>query len=259
MRKIKTLVVDDEPLARARICKLLKTYDYISLLGECRNGKEALRQISDYRPDLVFLDIQMPDFNGFDVLAKMDKSKLPFIIFVTAYDQYALKAFDVHAVDYLLKPYDNDRFGRALEHARRQILTKDQAALHHRMLNVLQEFEQQHLPENLKLEVKDRGKSLTVNMLDVQLVEAQGNYLQLYLADTNYLIRQTLQAFEESAKGHPFLRIHRSVLINTNYLTGKRYDGNGQYHFSLKNSRQVQSSRSFRDEIERYFSDDMIL
>ena len=250
MRKIKTLVVDDEPLARARICKLLKAYDYIQLLGECRNGKEALRQITDYRPDLVFLDIQMPDFNGFDVLAKMDKDKIPFIIFVTAYDQYALKAFDVHAVDYLLKPYDNDRFARALEHARQQILTRDQAALHHRMLNVLQEFEQQQLPENLKLEVKDRGKTRLINVLDIQCVEAQGNYLQLFLADENYLIRQTLHAFEEQVQGHPFLRIHRSILINTNYISGKRYDGNGQYYFTLKNGKQLQSSRSFREDID---------
>lgn len=255
MRKIKTLVVDDEPLARARICKLLESYDFISLLGECRNGKEALRQITDYRPDLVFLDIQMPDFNGFDVLAKMDKDKIPFIIFVTAYDQYALKAFDVHAVDYLLKPYDNERFGRALEHARQQIQTKDQAILHHRMLHVLEEFEKQQLPENLQVEVKDRGKTRYVNILDILYVEAQGNYLQLFLADMNYLIRQTMQAFEEQIQGHPFLRIHRSILVNTNYITGKRYDGNGHYHLSLKNGKQLTSSRSFREDIEKFFDD----
>lgn len=253
MRKIKTLVVDDEPLARARICKLLQSYDFISLLGECRNGKEALRQITDYRPDLVFLDIQMPDFNGFDVLAKMDKDKIPFIIFVTAYDQYALKAFDVHAVDYLLKPYDNERFERALEHARQQIQTKDQASLHHRMLHVLQEFEDQQMPENLKLEVKDRGKTQNINILDIQCVEAQGNYLQLFLENSTYLIRLTLQAFEEKTTGHPFLRIHRSVLINTNYIKGKRYDGNGQYQFSLKNEKQLTSSRSCREAIESFF------
>ncbi|PHN02072.1 LytR/AlgR family response regulator transcription factor [Flavilitoribacter nigricans] len=255
MRKIKTLVVDDEPLARARICKLLQGYDFITLLGECRNGKEALRQITDYRPDLVFLDIQMPDFNGFDVLAKMDKDKIPFIIFVTAYDQYALKAFDVHAVDYLLKPYDNERFDRALDHARRQIQTRDQATLHHRMLHVLQEFEHQQMPESLRIEIKDRGKTQFINLLDIQCVEAQGNYLQLFLADDTYLIRQTLQAFVEETQGHPFLRIHRSILINTNYLSGKRYDGNGQYQFSLRNGRQLQSSRSFREDIEKFFDD----
>ena len=254
MRKIKTLVVDDEPLARARICKLLAGYDYISLLGECRNGKEALRQIVDYRPDLVFLDIQMPDLSGFDVLARTNRDELPFIIFVTAYDQYALRAFDVHAVDYLLKPYDNERFGRALEHARRQIFTQDQAALHHRMLNVLQEFEQQHLAEDLKLEIKDRGKTQVINILDIQCVEAQGNYLQLWLADSHHLLRLTLQDFEEKTAGHPFLRIHRSIIINTNYLAGKRYDGNGQYYFSMRNGRQVQSSRSFREDIERFFA-----
>lgn len=253
MRKIKTLVVDDEPLARARICKLLEGYDFISLLGECRNGREALRQIVDYRPDLVFLDIQMPDFNGFELLAKMDKDKLPFIIFVTAYDQYALRAFDVHAVDYLLKPYDNDRFEQALEHACRQIQIKDEAGLHQRMLGVLQEFEQRQLPGNLRLEVKDRNRTIFINLLDIQWVEAQGNYLRLYLADSNYLIRQTLQAFEEQVQGLPFLRIHRSVLVNTNYLAGHRYDGNGQYNLTLRNGKQLQSSRGFRDAIEHFF------
>jgi two-component system LytT family response regulator len=253
MRKIKTLVVDDEPLARARICKLLSAYDYITILGECRNGKEALRQIVDYRPDLVFLDIEMPDFNGFDVLAKMGKEELPFIIFVTAYNQYALKAFDVHAVDYLLKPYDNDRFGRALEYARQQIQIKDQAALHHRMVKVLNDFDRQQLSDDLQVEVKDRGKTQIINILDVQCVEAQGNYLQLHLADSKYLIRQTLQAFEDQVTGHPFLRIHRSALINTHYLESHRYDGNGQYHFTLRNGKQIQSSRGFREEIEAHF------
>lgn len=252
MRKIKALVVDDEPLARARICKLLDSYDYITLLGECRNGREALRQITDYRPDLVFLDIQMPDLNGFDVLARMDRSELPFIIFVTAYDQYAIKAFDVHAVDYLLKPYDNERFHRALEHARQQILTRDQAGLHHRMIEVLNEFSRQNEAAPLTLEIKERGRQFLVNILDIQCVEAQGNYLQLFINDRQHLIRQTLQTFEEQTAGHPFLRIHRSVLINTNYLSSHRYDGNGQYLLTLRNGRQYHSSRGFRQAIERF-------
>lgn len=252
MRKIKTLVVDDEPLARARICKLLAGYDFITVLGECRNGKEALRQIVDYRPDLVFLDIQMPDFNGFEVLAKMTEKQLPFIIFVTAYDQYALKAFDVHAVDYLLKPYDNERFDRALEHARQQIQIKDQAALHHQMVKVLSDFEKQQLPHELRLEIKDKGKTQVLNILDIQCVEAQGNYLQLHLAHDSFLVRQTLQTFEDQVVGHPFLRIHRSVLINTNFLSAHRYDGNGQYHLTLRNGKQLQSSRGYREVIEQF-------
>lgn len=252
MRKIRTLVVDDEPLARTRICKLLAGYDYITVLGECRNGKEALQQITDYRPDLVFLDIQMPDFSGFDLLDKMGKERLPFIIFVTAYDQYALKAFDVQAVDYLLKPYDNERFHRALEHARQQIQTKDQATLHHQMVKMLNDFEKQQLSDELRLEVKDKGKTHILNVLDVQCVEAQGNYLQLHLAENSFLIRQTLQTFEEQVTGHPFLRIHRSVLINTNFLSGHRYDGNGQYHLTLRNGKQLQSSRGYRESIEQF-------
>jgi two-component system LytT family response regulator len=143
MRLIKTLVVDDEPFARARILKLLESFDFIKVIGECKNGKEAVSQIKNYKPDLVFLDIQMPDFTGFDVLSKSEKENLPFIIFVTAYDQYALKAFDVKAVDYLLKPYDNERFTQALEHARNQIVQKDESLLHKKMVGLLTEHQQQ--------------------------------------------------------------------------------------------------------------------
>ena len=130
MKKIRTIIVDDEPLARARIRKLLDKVDYVNVIGEGKNGREAQRLITDYAPDLAFLDIQMPDFDGFDVLSKSEREDLPFIIFVTAYDQYALRAFDVHAVDYLLKPFDDERFMTALDHARKQIQLKENTFLH---------------------------------------------------------------------------------------------------------------------------------
>ncbi|MCB0563088.1 MAG: response regulator, partial [Phaeodactylibacter sp.] len=160
MKKIRTLVVDDEPLARARIVKLLEPIDYITLIGECKNGSEALHQMEEYRPDLVFLDIQMPDLNGFEVLSREELRPLPFIIFVTAYNQYALKAFDVHAVDYLLKPYDDERFMRAVEHARQQINLQQDALLHQKMVNLLEAHHQESSEALQHLEAKEKGRTI---------------------------------------------------------------------------------------------------
>ncbi|MEZ4983300.1 MAG: response regulator [Saprospiraceae bacterium] len=156
MRNIRTLVVDDEPLARARIVNLLNKAENISVLGECKNGREAMKSIATYKPDLVFLDIQMPDLNGFDVLNSGKLNDVPFIIFVTAFDQYALQAFDVKAVDYLLKPYDDERFFKALEHARTQIAMKDSALLHQKMVNLLEEQKVQNGEINDVIELKER-------------------------------------------------------------------------------------------------------
>jgi two-component system LytT family response regulator len=255
MKKIRTIVADDEPLARARLLNLLKRYDFVTIVGECKNGRETLQQIETYQPDLVFLDIQMPDFNGFEVLSKTVEP-LPFIIFVTAYDQYALKAFDVHAVDYLLKPYDDERFGQALEHARRQIAVREKAFLHQKMVQMLDSYQQPiagNSPQTI--EVKDRGRSHHVPLQDIYYFEAEGNYLHLHLRERNYLIRQTMQGIEEIIAPEHFLRIHRSVLVNVHYVEKVWYEGNSQYRFTLKNDKQLSSGRSYREAIEQYLAD----
>ncbi len=252
MRMIKTLVVDDEPFARARILKLLETFDYISVIGECKNGREAVTQIQNYKPDLVFLDIQMPDFTGFDVLSKSEKENLPFIIFVTAYDQYALKAFDVKAVDYLLKPYDNERFTQALEHAREQINQRDEAQLHKKMVNLLTEHQHQQSDIKFQLEIKDKGRLTKINTFDIYFLEAQGNYIQLHLEEKSYMIRETLQNIKNSLEQETFLQIHRSILVNTNYINQVKYSGNNQFEVNLRNNITLHSSRSHKEDIQSY-------
>ncbi|KAA3622339.1 MAG: DNA-binding response regulator [Bacteroidetes bacterium] len=252
MRLIKTLVVDDEPFARARILKLLETFDYISVIGECKNGREAVTQIQNYKPDLVFLDIQMPDFTGFDVLSKSEKENLPFIIFVTAYDQYALKAFDVKAVDYLLKPYDNERFTQALEHARDQINQKDEAQLHKKMVNLLTEHQHQQSDIKFQLEIKDKGRLTKINTFDIYFLEAQGNYIQLHLEEKSYMIRETLQNIKNSLEQDTFLQIHRSILVNTNYIDQVKYSGNNQFEVKLRNTITLHSSRSYKEDLQSY-------
>ncbi|MCB0652995.1 MAG: response regulator transcription factor [Saprospiraceae bacterium] len=255
MRMIKTLVVDDEPFARARILKLLEEFDFITVIGECKNGKEAVAQIQNYKPDLVFLDIQMPDFSGFEVLAKSEKQKLPFIIFVTAFNQYALKAFDVKAVDYLLKPYDNDRFAQALEHARDQIIQKDESLLHKKMVGLLEEHVQQQEDIKFKLEIKDKGKVSRINAFDIYYLEAQGNYIKVHLADKSFMIRETLQNIKSTLEKNTFLQIHRSVMINTNYINQVKYTGNNQYQLILKNGTSLHSSRSYKTDIQTYLNE----
>lgn len=252
MKKIRTLVVDDEPLARARIVKLLENFDYISLIGECKNGSEALKAITNYKPDLIFLDIQMPDLNGFEVLENKDIQPLPFIIFVTAYGQYALKAFDVHAVDYLLKPYDDDRFTRALEHARQQILRQQNALLHQKMVQMI-ELHRYGKDEALQhFEIKEKGRSQLIRIEDVHFIEAEGNYLKVYTDKKSFLIRQTMQSIEDQLDSRLFLRIHRSLLLNIHFIRDIAYEGNNQYAFLMKGGQRILSSRSYKEAIHEY-------
>ncbi|MCB0548943.1 MAG: response regulator transcription factor [Phaeodactylibacter sp.] len=258
MKKIRTLVVDDEPLARARIIKLLEQADYITLIGECKNGREALQQMEEYRPDLVFLDIQMPDLNGFEVLSREELHPLPFIIFVTAYNQYALKAFDVHAVDYLLKPYDDERFMRALEHARQQINLKQEALLHKKMLRLLDAHQHEQNEELQSLEVKEKGRTILVKAFDIRYIESDGNYLKVHTPEKAHLIRCTLQSIEEQLNNELFLRIHRSLLVNTQFIREIKYEGNNQYAFYMKDGRCLISSRSYREAIHNYLDEEKI-
>lgn len=258
MKKIRTIVVDDEPLARLRIVNLLKQYDYVQVIGECKNGREAIKTIQSYKPDLVFLDIQMPDLNGFDVLSNAIFNPMPVIIFVTAYDQYALKAFDVHAIDYLLKPFDDERFEAALEQAKEQIFLKEKAFLHQKMMHLLETYQHQHTDELTAIEIKDKGRSKLISVEDIYHFEAQGNYLKIYLFDKSYLHRETLQNIENQINAHIFLRIHRSLLINTNYLEKVKYLSNHQYLFILKNGQKLTSSRSYRDNVVNYMEEQEI-
>lgn len=251
MKKIKVIIVDDEPFARARIRKLLESVEYVHIIGEGKNGREARQLIADYAPDLAFLDIQMPDLNGFEVL-KEEKVVLPFIIFVTAHNQYALQAFDVHAIDYLLKPFDDERFMQALEHAHKQIQLKDNTLLHQKMIQLLETHQHQQTEELTAFEIKEKGKTKLVKVQDIYWLEAQGNYLKIHVASGKYLIRQTLQSLEEQLDQQVFLRVHRSIIVNANYVQHIQYEGNNQYLFVLKNEDRITSSRSYKPTVQSY-------
>ncbi len=258
MKKVRTLIVDDEPLARSRIRNLLNRSEAVEIVGEAKNGQEAMKMLTDYRPDLMFLDIQMPDLDGFELLENTSIDSLPFIIFVTAYDQYALKAFDVHAVDYLLKPFDDERFFRSLDHARQQISLKEDALLHHKMVSLIQSHQQGKGGSTSHLEIREQGVSHHISIEDIHFVEAHGNYLKIYTARGKYLLRQTMQSLEDEIDQAYFLRIHRSYLVNCHYVNRIRYQGNNQYLFRMRNGEELVSSRGHKEDIEDFLQDESL-
>ncbi len=249
MRTVRILVVDDEPPARSRIRQLLDRRGNTQVVGEARNGAEALKLIQRLKPDLVFLDIQMPDLNGFDLLKQLDC--LPMVVFVTAYDQYALKAFDVHAVDYLLKPFDDDRFEEALQLALDRLTQRESQQFNQKLLHLIQEYQHQTSATDEFIEITDKGRTVYIRPDEVYFVEAQGNYLEMHLFQKKYLYRNTMQGLESQFGTASFLRIHRSFFINTTYIQSYRYIGNNEYRFVLTNGTELVSGRSYKEAIQQ--------
>ena len=255
MRKVRTLIVDDEPLARARVRKLLDKLPYIQVAASCKNGNEAWEKISTYRPDLVLLDVQMPDIDGFEVMKRVDFTPAPFVIFITAFDRYALQAFDVHAIDYLLKPYDDDRFYGALEHALKQIRLKQKAVLHEKMVHMIDAFQTDEKAEEDGIRLKEKDRVLFVHNRDIVYLESFGNYVKIHTLSRTHLYRHTLHSLENRLDRRCFLRIHRSFIVNANFIRNADYLGNNQYTIILKNDRELVSSRSYRNEIQAFLTD----
>lgn len=253
MRNIRTIIVDDEVLGRSRLRKLLQENERIQLIGEGRNGEEAVQLIQDYKPDLVFLDVEMPDRDGFQVLNRIPEPERPFIIFVTAHDRFALKAFDVQAIDYILKPFDDERFHKAIDHACHQIELKDHSMLNSQLLRLVDDFRSKAQSNPYILTIKDRGRERKVNLYDVLYIEADGNYLKLQLERERFLIRNTMQQMVDLLDQSCFLRIHRSMIINTNYMKVKSYRGNNEYSFKMRNGDEFVSGRSFKESIDEFF------
>lgn len=251
---IRTLVVDDEPLARQRVVSLLKNYPEIQLIGECRNGEEAVEAINNKKPDLIFLDIEMPGMDGFGVVQNINLSYKPFIIFATAYNQYALKAFNIHAIDYLLKPFDDDRFDEALQIAKQQISLKNSSNFNEKLLNLINEFNTSTDQYIRQFKIKLRGREKFVKTEDLLFIEAEGNYLMLHHENGRDLFRSTMASIEKELNPNHFLRIHRSYFINTVYVKSIKYISNNEYKVILKNGKEIISGRSYKEAIKSFLS-----
>lgn len=254
--KFRTLIIDDEPLARRNIRLLLEKDPQIEILEECRNGREAVKAINTLSPDLIFLDIQMPEMDGFDVLERVGPEQIQAIIFVTAFDQYALKAFDVHALDYLLKPFDDERFTHALERAKSQIEAREIDRLSKRLLALLEEREgersasKQQQSYLTRLMIKISGRVVLLKVEDIDFIEADGNYAKLHVGRKSHLLREKMHDLEARLDPAKFVRIHRSAIVNLDRIKEMHPHFNGDYVVVLEDGRQLKLSRSRRDNLE---------
>ncbi|HYL76305.1 MAG TPA: LytTR family DNA-binding domain-containing protein [Bryobacteraceae bacterium] len=245
---IRTLIVDDEPLACERIRMLLAPEPDVEILAECRNGTDALRAIAQLAPDLVFLDVQMPELTGFEVLDRLEPARMPVIVFVTAYDQYALKAFEFSALDYLLKPFDRERFTRALSRARAELDRRKAGEVNEQVLKLLTEL--QHKKKHLeRLIVRSGGKVVFLRADEIDWIEAAGNYVRLHSARDEYLYRETMTKLESHLDPDRFARIHRSTIVNVERIKELQPWFRGDYQIVLKDNQKLTLSRSYRGRL----------
>ncbi len=232
-QKIRVLVVDDEPPARDNLRSLLRRDSQIEIVGECGAGKEAISRIRREKPDLVFLDVQMPDWDGFDVLELLGPDPPPVIIFVTAYDKYALQAFDAGALDYVLKPFSNSRFELALQRAKQRV-------------NQLQSVPRK--PE--RLAIKSPGEVLFINVTDIDWIEAANYYACLHVHGRAHLLRRSIADLERSLDAGMFCRIHRSTIVNLEQVRALAIDESGNYEATLKNGTSLRVSERYRKQLK---------
>jgi two-component system LytT family response regulator len=248
--KIRTLIVDDEPLALEKLALLLADEADVEIIGECGDGVAAVEAIEKLAPDLVFLDVQMPELDGFEVLAALDVERMPAIIFVTAYDRYALQAFDVRAIDYLLKPFDRARLRRALGRARREIERERAGELNVELKNLLADLKAK--PKKLeRLVIKSGGRVFFLRVEEIDWIESAANYVQLHVGRETHLLRETINTLAARLDPDKFLRIHRSTIVNLERIREMQPWFHGCYVVILSDGTELRSSRSFRDSINR--------
>jgi len=252
--KIRTLVVDDEPVARARVLSLLRDESDIEIVGECSTAPQAVSVIEATSPDLVFLDVQMPQMDGFE-LARTLGNDMPAVVFVTAYDEYALAAFEIHALDYLLKPFSAERFKSALTHARQHIAKRQQTASSARqVLPRTPDAPPQDAPAETirrdRLVIKSSGRIYFVRIHDIDWCEASGNYVRLHIGQQTHLVRGTMSHLESQLDPAQFVRIHRSAIVNVERIQELRSSFNGEYLITLTDKTRLTLSRGYREGLQ---------
>ena len=245
---MKVLIVDDEPLACERLRTILSNEAGIEVVGERHDGKSAVEAIRKLAPDLVFLDVQMPEMDGFAVLEQLDPAHMPVIIFVTAFDQYAIKAFEVAALDYLLKPFDRERFANALARGRVEYERRGPNGVHARLLSALSEWKQrkQHVE---RLVIRSGGRVFFLRADEVDCIEAAGNYVRLHAGKDEYLHRETMANIEKALDPERFARVHRSWIVNVDRVKVLEPMFRGDYMVVLRNGRRVTMSKAYRDRL----------
>jgi two-component system, LytTR family, response regulator len=249
---MRVLIVDDEPLARLNISERLSAHPNLAVVGECDSGTAAIEGIQKLGPDLVFLDIQLPDLSGFDVLRKLSPP-LPAVIFITAYDCYAVNAFEIHALDYLLKPIDDDRFNEAIERAYLEINRHHTSGAKERLRNLLHKS-RDHLEPRYPAHfaVRTGNKINIVRVDDIDRIEAAGDYVTLHAGGKNHLLRRTMNETEAQLNPERFLRIHRSLIVRTSGIRELVTLSNHEFRLRMSDGTEQKVSRTYSDRVERW-------
>ncbi|MCC5855095.1 MAG: response regulator transcription factor [Idiomarina sp.] len=268
-KPIRTLVVDDEPLARKGLTVRLAQFPIIDIIGECSNGRDAVKVIQEEQPDLVFLDIQMPGWSGFDVLRQLKQSveSMPLVVFVTAYDQYAIRAFEVRALDYILKPVDEVRLAAAIDRIIEALGHELGNTQQQRLLELVAEMTgedcedilrqlaeggslvQNNYPEHIA--IKDSGEITRVAINAIEWVDAAGDYMCIHAGNETHILRRTMKELEQELNPKMFQRIHRSAIVNVHQVEKLCSRQNGEYHIVLHNGKELKVSRSYKDKIKQ--------
>jgi two-component system LytT family response regulator len=251
--RIRVIIVDDEPLAREGVRLLLEKDSAFRVIGECQNGRDAVSTIVNEEPDLVFLDVQMPELDGFGVLRALPRDRLPLVVFVTAFDQYALPAFDAHALDYLVKPIDPARFRDSLVRIKQTVRDRRAGEMTGRLTDLLQDITASGQtppgPATDRMAIKDGERIYFVRTHDIDWIEAADNYANLHTGQTTHLMRATLSSLEERLDPKRFVRIHRSTIVNVDKVAELRQHFQGEYIVLLQNGTRLKLSRSHREKL----------
>lgn len=264
-QNLTALIVDDEKLARRGLQRRLDAVAGIEVVGEARNAREAVEAIREKAPDVVFLDIQMPGKSGFEVIRELGEEKLPAVVFVTAFDEYAVQAFDVNAVDYLLKPIEMPRLREALQRVRERIGARQEQAQRRRLLKVLSELtgksvrrigdlqdadlDKLERPQLARLAIKDGGKTTWVRQEDIEWIEAAGDYMCVHALGETHIMRKTMKELEQELDADFLQRIHRSTIVNVRQVTEMQSHINGEYFLTLESGHMVKLSRTYKDKL----------
>jgi len=269
--KLRAIVIDDEPLARRGLRLRLEAMQDVEIVAECGNGREALERIPQLRPDVVFVDIQMPGVNGLQLVQQLPLEELPQVVFVTAYDQYAVEAFEVNAVDYVLKPIEEQRLALAIERVREKLASADIASQREQLLEAVADLTQES-PEALeqklaagafhgelsssaypeKIAIKDSGKITLVPAQEIDWIDAAGDYMCVHANGDTHVMRITMKELEQQLDPKQFQRIHRSTIVNLNRVREICAHINGEYHLVLNNGERLKMSRSYKNKVQHF-------